>query len=282
MFGWLAKLLGVRGRHPHAPPNADSLPPDLGKDQPPVKLIVGLGNPGAEYQRTRHNVGFMVADWLASRCSPAETPKVRFKSLAVEARLPDPGDAFTLPTDPFGGLRTLLLKPTTYMNLSGQAVAEAVRFYKLNPTEDVLVIVDDVALPCGAIRLRAKGGAGGHNGLANIQQLLGTQEYSRLRIGIDPPGDFPQRDYVLGKFSPDQHARIDDVLPKAAACCALWAHHGAIAAMNRFNASDATKQPKHQPTQRHADQHDDDANSTHSTPAPRAGPTHDDARREAS
>ncbi len=219
-----------------------------------MKLIVGLGNPGPQYDRTRHNAGFMVIDHLAARCAIDAIPKARFKSLTVEAMIPTPDDKDRLP-GPGSGAQTekcLLMKPTTFMNLSGQAVSEAVRFYKLDPTQDVLVITDDVALPCGSIRLRAKGGSGGHNGLTNIQTLLGTNAYPRLRIGIDPPGTIPQVDYVLGKFSPEQQAELDKALPRAAACAALWAHEGDTAAMNRYNAPTEPKpkkpKPKPEPT----------------------------------
>lgn len=206
-----------------------------------MKLIVGLGNPGPEYDRTRHNAGFMVIDHLISRCAPGETPKAKFKSLLVEARVPVPDAKNGLQADASIAARCLLMKPTTYMNLSGQAVAEAVRFYKLEPERDVLVIVDDIALPCGDLRLRAKGGAGGHNGLSSVQQLLGTSDYPRLRIGIDPPGVVPQVDYVLGRFSPEQQGKITKAIPLAAACCGLWASEGPVAAMNRFNAPDKPK-----------------------------------------
>ncbi len=229
MFGLLSRLFGDRGGDVHS------------SESNGVKLIVGLGNPGAEYERTRHNAGYMVVDHLVSRCAPGETVKARFKSLAVECRLPEPDEKDALPTLAAGGERCLLIKPTTYMNLSGQAVAEAIRFYKLDAERDLLVVVDDVALPCGTIRLRGKGGSGGHNGLANIQQLLGTQNYARLRIGIDPPGRIPQKDYVLGKFSPDQKTAMDRVVPTAAAVCAFWAHNGGIATMNRYNAGDEPK-----------------------------------------
>jgi PTH1 family peptidyl-tRNA hydrolase len=212
-----------------------------------VKLIVGLGNPGAEYERTRHNAGYMVIDHLVSRCAPGERAKAKFKSLVFEARVPEPNDKNELPPDAPLATRCLLMKPTTYMNLSGQAIAEAVRFYKLDPEQDVLVIVDDIALPCGELRLRAKGGAGGHNGLSSIQQSLGTSAYPRLRIGIDAPGVVPQIDYVLGKFSPEQQDQMAGAVPLAAACCGLWASEGATAAMNRFNAPDKPKPKKQKP-----------------------------------
>jgi PTH1 family peptidyl-tRNA hydrolase len=186
-----------------------------------VKLIIGLGNPGPEYDRTRHNVGFDVLDRLARRHASGEIARARFHGAVVEARL--------------AGEKTLLLKPLTYMNRSGQSVAEAVRFYKLEPAEDLLIIVDDIALPCGTIRLRPTGGAGGHNGLTDVEQKLATIEYARLRIGIDGPGDIPQAAYVTGRFRPDQAEKIEPALEAAVAAAECWAGEGVATAMNRFN-----------------------------------------------
>jgi PTH1 family peptidyl-tRNA hydrolase len=186
-----------------------------------VKLIAGLGNPGREHERTRHNVGFEVLDRLARRHAPGEIARSRFHGALVEGRI--------------GEERVLLLKPLTYMNLSGQAVAEAVGFHKLDPARDLLVIVDDVALPCGMIRLRPEGGAGGHNGLDDIERRLGTTAYARLRVGIDAPGAIPQRDYVLGRFRPDQLEAIEPALDEAAEAAACWAARGVLEAMNTFN-----------------------------------------------
>lgn len=188
-----------------------------------MKLIVGLGNPGSEYDRTRHNVGFEVVDRLARRhVDPQQSAaKARFSGLLLEAEI--------------GGERVLLLRPTTYMNRSGQSVAEAVRFHKLDPSRDLLVIVDDLALPCGTIRLRPDGGAGGHNGLADIGEKLGSFTWARLRIGIDAAGVVPQEQYVLGRFRPDQQAAIESALDDAAAASACWATEGLESAMNRFN-----------------------------------------------
>ena len=151
-----------------------------------MRLIVGLGNPGQQYEATRHNVGFEVLDRLARRYAEGTVAKGKFHGAVVEAMIDDQ--------------RALLLKPTTYMNRSGQSVAEAMHFYRLDAVADLLVIVDDTALACGMIRLRASGGAGGHNGLADIEQKLDTIEYARLRIGVDPPGEIPQESYVLGRF----------------------------------------------------------------------------------
>jgi len=186
-----------------------------------MKLVVGLGNPGPAYEGTRHNVGFDVIARLARRYAPGETARSKFHGVLVEA---------VIDTE-----KVLLLQPTTFMNLSGTAVAEALRFYKLDVADDLLVLVDDVALPCGQIRLRASGGAGGHNGLSDIQQKLGTDAYPRLRIGIDRPGQIPQKDYVLGKFRPDQRELVDPSLDEAADAVACWAGEGLADAMNRFN-----------------------------------------------
>ncbi|MCP3903645.1 MAG: aminoacyl-tRNA hydrolase [Planctomycetes bacterium] len=190
-----------------------------------MKLIVGLGNPGPEYSDTRHNVGFVVLDRLARRWAPGEVARARFHAATLDARMEsDEGD-----------VRVLLLKPTTFMNRSGLAISEAVRFYKLDPADALLVIVDDVALPCGTIRVRPSGGAGGHNGLDDIRQKLGTDQYARLRIGIDGPGTIPQKDYVLGKFRPDQRDALAPALEEATEAATHWAARGCTDAMNRFN-----------------------------------------------
>ena len=186
-----------------------------------MKLIVGLGNPGPEYDRTRHNVGFEVVDSLARRYAAGETARGRFHAVTVEGFVE--------------GEKVLLLKPTTYMNRSGQSVSEAMRFYKLEPATDLLVVVDDLALPCGQIRLRPGGSDGGHNGLRDIRSKLGTAEYARLRIGIDPPGAIPQKDYVLGKFRPDQRELVEEALATSVDAAATWARAGIEHAMNTFN-----------------------------------------------
>jgi len=186
-----------------------------------MKLIVGLGNPGAEYGETRHNVGFDVLDRLARRWAPGEVARGRFHGVLLDAT--------------FQEQRVLLLKPITYMNRSGLSVSEAVRFYKLDPSESLLVIVDDAALSCGIIRLRGDGGPGGHNGLTDIEQKLATDRYARLRIGIDPPADIPQKDYVLGRFRPDQLEALAPALEQAVDAAACWVVHGCHEAMNRFN-----------------------------------------------
>ncbi len=186
-----------------------------------MKLIVGLGNPGPKYEATRHNVGFDALDRMARRHATSTVARSRFHGVVVEATI----DAHA----------TLLLKPTTYMNRSGQAISEALHFYRLDPSADLLVIVDDTALACGLIRLRADGGAGGHNGLADVEQKLGTSEYARLRIGIDPPGQIPQEAYVLGRFRPEQRDLVEPALEEAVDASVCWVARGITEAMNRFN-----------------------------------------------
>jgi len=186
-----------------------------------MKLIVGLGNPGPEYVDSRHNVGFDVLDRLARRWAPGEIARGKFHAAVIETRVDDE--------------KIVLMKPTTYMNRSGLSVAEAVRFYKLESATDVLVLVDDVALDCGIIRIRAGGGAGGHNGLSDIEQKLGTADYTRLRIGIDRPGQIPQKDYVLGRFRPDQREALEPALEQSVDAVSIWIRHGTTETANRFN-----------------------------------------------
>lgn len=188
-----------------------------------MKLIVGLGNPGSQYEKTRHNAGFLAVDRLVRRWASSELPKGRFSGIATEASIK--------------GEKCLLLKPTTYMNLSGKSVAEAVGFYKVNPAVDLLVIVDDVALPTGTVRVRQSGSAGGHNGLADIQLKLGTVAYPRLRIGIDAcPPMMKLEDYVLGRFTSEQTTLLEPALDKAADAAETFVTGGVTAAMNAYNA----------------------------------------------
>jgi PTH1 family peptidyl-tRNA hydrolase len=199
-----------------------------------MKLIVGLGNPGSKYDKTRHNAGFMVVDRLAERHGGGDgrtQAKARFNALCTEVKI--------------GGEPTLLLKPTTYMNLSGRSVAEAIGFYKLVPARDLLVVVDDVAIPSGAIRVRPSGGAGGHNGLTDIQRALGSDAYPRLRVGIDATPEFmDQADYVLGRFTDEQWTLVKPALDKAADACEVFIKDGLDAAMNKFNAPATPPKPK--------------------------------------
>lgn len=186
-----------------------------------MKLIVGLGNPGSEYTKTRHNAGFMAIDRLAQRHG-LNGVKAKFHAGVLEGRI--------------ANQKVLLMQPTTYMNRSGLSVGEAMSFYKLEP-DDMLVIVDDVALDVGQLRLRATGSAGGHNGLKDIQRALGTPDYPRLRLGIGPRGRAPQVDFVLGRFTDDQLEELEPALWRACDCIETWLTDGTELAMTRFNAN---------------------------------------------
>ncbi len=191
-----------------------------------MKVIVGLGNPGPNYQNTRHNVGFMVVDRLSQRLAPGSPVRSQFQAAVVEARADSD--------------KCLLVKPMTYMNLSGASVAEIIRFYKID-LSDLLVVADDTALPLGDLRLRPGGSDGGHNGLADIALRLGTEEYPRLRVGIDQPGTMSRHDYVLGRFTDDQAALMSERLGRAADAAWCWATEGIDAAMNQFNVRKARR-----------------------------------------
>ena len=188
---------------------------------PVAWLIVGLGNPGGQYDNTRHNAGFAVADELARRGGFA-IQRVKFKALTAAAEI--------------GGQGALVMKPTTYMNLSGEAVGEAARFYKLSP-DHVLVISDDVDLPLGKLRLRTGGSAGGHNGLKSIIQHLGTDQFPRLKVGVGgkPHPDYDLADWVLGKLTGEDKRLFDETVKRAADAVECLLRDGADKAMNRFN-----------------------------------------------
>ncbi|HHN77789.1 MAG TPA: aminoacyl-tRNA hydrolase [Phycisphaerales bacterium] len=188
----------------------------------PVKLVVGLGNPGSRYLKTRHNAGFMVVDRLAEAHAASEIPRSRFHSACVEARI--------------GGEKCLLLKPTTYMNRSGLAVGEAVRFYKASPETDLVVIVDEVAFPVGHIRIRARGGTAGHNGLKDIDAALGGADYPRIRVGIgNRPAMMNQADWVLSRVTDEEWPDFERSIRDAADAVELLFREGVDAAMNRYN-----------------------------------------------
>ena len=184
-------------------------------------LVVGLGNPGAKYESTRHNMGFLVADKLA------QNEKLKFNKLRFKA---------WTATWEVGGEKVLLMKPQTYMNLSGEAVGQAARFYKI-PADHVLVISDDIALPAGKLRIRAGGSAGGHNGLKNIIQPLGTDRFPRIKVGVGSPqqAEYDIADWVTGKPMGEDQKVIIEALDKAVAAIPVLIEQGVDRAMNRFN-----------------------------------------------
>ena len=187
---------------------------------PTFKLIVGLGNPGAQYLFTRHNVGFMVLDaWAHEDSFTFKNEPARFAQVAAL----DSGER--------------LVKPMTYMNESGKAVAAWVEWLKLTPA-DVLVIVDDVALPMGQIRLRSEGSAGGHNGLKSIEAHLGTDKYARLRCGVDPvPAGWALEKWVLSRFDSKQEDVLGEMICTARLAIDCCQQEGIAVAMNKFNGS---------------------------------------------
>ena len=188
-------------------------------------LIAGLGNPGKEYAGTRHNIGFEVIDLLAEKIG-AESGKKKFGSLISEAE--------------FEGKKLILLKPQEYMNCSGQAIATVKGFYKIYEP-NIMVAVDDMAIEPSMIRIRAKGSAGGHNGLADIIEKLGTDEFARIRIGIGQAPHQNWRNYVLGKFTPQESEIMAQVKIKTCEAIFCWLRDGIESAMNRFNVKNNGK-----------------------------------------
>jgi PTH1 family peptidyl-tRNA hydrolase len=185
-----------------------------------MKTIVGLGNPGKRYDATRHNVGYAVVDALAQGPSVQGFQR-RFDGVVAEWM--EDGD------------KVLLVKPETFMNLSGRCVRQVLDFYQ-SPVEELLVVCDDFNLPLGKLRFRARGTHGGHNGLRDIENHLGSSEYSRLRIGVDAPPEEGSVDYVLGRFRPSERPVIDDALALATQAVVYWVHNGIEMAMNQYNA----------------------------------------------
>lgn len=184
-------------------------------------IVAGLGNPGAEYARSRHNTGFMALDYIAGECG-AEIKRIKFKSLCGEAEI--------------SGKRVLLLKPQTFMNLSGEAVVEAASFYKL-PMEHVVVLFDDISLAPGKLRVRPKGSDGGHNGIKNIIYLSGTDLFPRVKIGVGakPRPDYDLAAWVLGKFPEDDLKAVSGAVERAWGAVKLIVAGDVAKAMNDYN-----------------------------------------------
>ncbi|SHM20387.1 peptidyl-tRNA hydrolase, PTH1 family [Caldanaerovirga acetigignens] len=181
-------------------------------------LIVGLGNPGKEYENTRHNVGFKVLEKISEKLG-VKVDKIKFKGLFGEAT--------------YGGEKIILLKPMTFMNLSGQSVGEAVRYYKV-PSENLIVIYDDMDLPVGRLRIRRKGSSGGHKGMESIISCLSSEDFLRIRVGIGrPKGDVV--DHVLGNFDPEENQAVESAIEAAADAALAIVKEGVQEAMNRYN-----------------------------------------------
>ncbi len=220
MLDALRRLLGLR---PAVGARGDAAAPSLDPHEP-VKVVVGLGNPGREYEWTRHNVGWWVVDHLADVWR-FDAWKKDGQAKVADGRV--------------GAHRVRLVKPQTYMNLSGGALVQYARRPAWSAKSDLLAVVDDFAIPLGTYRLRAKGSAGGHNGLKSIEQQLGTQEYARLRVGIAPEdrrhmGDDPA-EFVLGAAGKAEREAVRDLLPALADAIETWVRDGIERAMNAHN-----------------------------------------------
>lgn len=184
-------------------------------------MIVGLGNPGIEYEKTRHNIGFAAMDALCEKFD-CKCQKMKFNSYM--------GDAI------IGNKRVLLLKPLTYMNNSGQAVGEAAHFYKIT-TENILVMYDDISLDPGVIRIRRKGSAGGHNGIKDIIEVLGSEDFPRIKIGVGakPHPDYDLKDWVLGKFKAEDKEKVQTALDNTVKAVNELLSRGIDSAMNKYS-----------------------------------------------
>ena len=196
----------------------------------PVEFVIaGLGNPGTQYQATRHNAGFLALDEIARRIG-VKVDRVRFKSFAGEGMI--------------AGKKVLLLKPATFMNKSGQAIVEALAFYKLS-TQQLLVLVDDIALPTGSLRIRPKGSDGGQNGLKNIIYLTGRDDFARIRIGVGskPHPDMDMKDWVLSRFSPEEGELLGPVFEQVLQAGEMIVTGDTAGAMARFNKRSIGKNP---------------------------------------
>ena len=192
-----------------------------------LHVIVGLGNPGAEYSRTRHNAGFLALDQLAGRWKLDWKLERKFEALVARAA-------------PVGGASVLFCKPQTFMNASGKSVGQVTSFYHV-PADRCLVVVDDADLPLGEIRMRPKGSSGGHHGLESIEEQLGTRGFPRLRVGIGRrSGEREITGHVLGRFSRDEVAILELVLARAASQIECWVRQGVQKAMNQFNGTVAS------------------------------------------
>ena len=185
-------------------------------------LIVGLGNPGKQYEHTRHNVGFDVMDAIAEKYNISITEK-KHKALCGKGVI--------------GGTKVVLAKPQTYMNLSGESIAELLNYYKMDPEEEMIVIYDDISLAPGNLRIRKNGSAVGHNGIKNIIAMTGTQNFLRIKVGVgEKPKGWDLADYVLGHFDAADRAELEEAIGHAVAATELMISGETDAAMNQFNS----------------------------------------------
>lgn len=193
-------------------------------------LIVGLGNPGTEYELTRHNIGFRALDYVAGAC---QTDVRRLKHMALTGK------------GSLAGHNVLFMKPQTYMNRSGEAVGDAARFYKI-PSQKVVIISDDISLPVGSMRIRLNGSAGGHNGLKSVQEHLGTDRYIRIKLGVGAKAhaDMDLGDHVLGKLSPAEYSAISENFPALLSALELIVEGDREKAMSRYNRNVQKQKPQ--------------------------------------
>lgn len=191
-------------------------------------VIAGLGNPGKDYKNTRHNIGFDVIDVIAEKHNISVIEK-KHKAIIGKGAI--------------NGCKVILVKPQTYMNLSGESIREIVEYYKVDPTSELIIVSDDISLDVGNIRIRKKGSAGGHNGLKSIIGLLGTDQFMRVKMGVgEKPKGYDLADYVLGHFTGDERKIMDEAAKSAEEAVCMMLQGDADAAMNRFNAKSTAAQ----------------------------------------
>jgi peptidyl-tRNA hydrolase, PTH1 family len=188
-------------------------------EEPPIRLVAGLGNPGPEYAATRHNIGFMVIDQLVAQSGSAWEKSSKWEALSAKCRA------------------VLLIKPLSFMNRSGYPLLAVAQFYKIEP-QQILVVLDDFTLPVGRVRLRARGGSGGHNGLDSVIAQFGTEEFPRLRIGIGAAPREGSVDYVLSRFFDEEKPIVRATIDRAVEALKCAIDNGLVSAMNRFNKSE--------------------------------------------
>ena len=191
-------------------------------------IIAGLGNPSARYEKTRHNIGFDVIDAVSERYN-IEVKEKKAKALC--------GSGF------IEGRKVMLVKPQTYMNLSGDSIGELIRFYKLDPADDLIVIYDDISLDPGNIRIRKKGSAGGHNGIKDIIAKIGSDQFARIKVGVgEKPADWDLADYVLSRFSQGERQMVDEAIKESVEALALMVQERTDEAMNQYNRKKTVKE----------------------------------------